>query len=240
MNLKRPKMILFDYGQTLISETTPYDLERGFRAMLQCARANPERITAGQLVAEFKALHKRVWEKNHSNVEPCLRYLFRYLFELYGLSFDQDWIGLEQVFWDASVRFAKTDGLEALLAYLSSTGIRSGVISNIDYAEETLSRVIYRELPDAPFEFIIATSEYLFRKPDAEIFKLALKKAGLPAEDVWYCGNDSLCDVAGPAKLGITPVWYQGSPFFKDQDEPGCEHLKIQHWNELYQILKKL
>lgn len=240
MNLKRPKMILFDYGQTLISETTPYNLVQGFDAIVQCASSNPENVTGKQLVPEFESLHQRIWEKNHSNIEPCLRYLFRYLLELYQLSFEKSAIELEQIFWDASVRFAKTDGLESLLAYVTSAKIRTGVISNIDYAEETLSRVIYRELPDAPFEFILATSEYLFRKPDAEIFQLALKKAGLTAEDVWYCGNDAQCDVAGPASLGITPVWYQGSPYFKEQPEPDCEHLKIQHWNQLQQVLKEL
>ena len=40
------------------------------------------------------------------------------------------------------------------------------------------------------FESIIASSDYMFRKPNPMLFELALKKAGLNAGDVWFCGNN--------------------------------------------------
>ncbi len=38
---------------------------------------------------------------------------------------------------------------------------------------------------------------YMFRKPNRRIFDLALEKAGLNPEEVWYIGDDYECDVKG-------------------------------------------
>jgi len=57
-----------------------------------------------------------------------------------------------------------------------------------------LTNRINEFLPNNNFEFIIATSEYIFRKPHKRIYELALKKANLEAKDVWYCGDNAVCD----------------------------------------------
>ena len=76
-------------------------------------------------------------------------------------------------------------------------GIRTGVISNITYNSEVVKERINRLIPSNKFEFIIATSSYLFRKPNRHIFELALEKADLNPEDVWYIGDNYICDVQG-------------------------------------------
>ena len=86
-------------------------------------------------------------------------------------------------------------------------------------------------LPDHSFEFIIATSAYMFRKPNKRIFELALEKAALRPEDVWYIGDQYQCDVVGAKNAGIFPVWYIGAidlPYTED-----ASTLTISHWNEL-------
>ena len=49
---------------------------------------------------------------------------------------------------------------------------------------------------------------YMFRKPNRRIFDLALEKAGLNPEEVWYIGDDYECDVKGDLNAGLFLVWY--------------------------------
>ena len=103
------------------------------------------------------------------------------------------------------------------------------------YAGLVVSERIDCLLPDNHFEFILATSEYLFRKPNARIFRLALEKAGLDPEEVWYIGDNYGCDVVGARNAGIFPVWYKGAVDFKQDDHDDV--LKITVWTELQDIM---
>ena len=129
------------------------------------------------------------------------------------------------------------DGIDVLLDWLWEHGIRTGVISNISFNEHTLRRRIESFLPGHHFEFIVASSEYVFRKPSHWIFELALRKAGLPANEVWYCGDNDACDVKGALAAGMQPVWYapgvQGSA-----SSPGA--ICCRDWRELIPVLERL
>ncbi len=58
INMQKPKMILFDYGQTLLSEPA-YNGLRGTEAVMQYTVNNPKKFTAKQ-VNEFSAY---LWEE---------------------------------------------------------------------------------------------------------------------------------------------------------------------------------
>lgn len=66
-------------------------------------------------------------------------------------------------------------------------------------------------IPTNHFEFVIASSEYLYRKPNRRIFELALEKAELSASEVWYIGDQYECDIVGARNAGLFPVWYIGA-----------------------------
>jgi putative hydrolase of the HAD superfamily len=102
-----------------------------------------------------------------------------------------------------------------------------------------LKKRIYELIPKNDFEFIIATSEYVFRKPSKYIFQLALKKAELSAEDVWYCGDNPVCDVDGPSEIGMTGVWYTGAARSTNR-KPKNECIHVTDWKELISILQSL
>lgn len=70
----------------------------------------------------------------------------------------------------------------------------------------------------------------------------ALRKAGLPASEVWYCGDNPEKDIEGASAVGIFPVHYDND-IEKSRDriaeiKPKCEHLYIKEWNELIRILE--
>ena len=135
-----------------------------------------------------------------------------------------------------------------LLDYLHAEGIRTGVISNNCFSGNALRDLFDRLLPENAFEFVLVSSEYLFRKPHSLMFEVALQKAGLTADKVWYCGDSIEADVYGARAVGMFPVLYEGTtpdhvdPFAGQNDgmEIDFEHLHIRDWRELVEILKGL
>ena len=135
-----------------------------------------------------------------------------------------------------------TEGIHTLLDLLAVRGIRTGVISNLSFSGSALRARLVRLLPNHRFEFILATSEYVFRKPSPRIFRLALTMAGLEPHEVWYCGNNPACDIAGAAACGIQPVWYTGalSPLWSSQNTPTADHLTLAHWADFPALLDRV
>ena len=59
-------------------------------------------------------------------------------------------------------------------------------------------------------------SEYMYRKPNNRIFALALEKAGLQAEDVWYIGDQYECDIVGARNAGaISSLVYRVQSIYR-------------------------
>lgn len=235
MHMKKPKMILFDYGQTLVNEAK-FDGVKGTAEVLKYAIENKYHRSAEEIQAAADAINHEL-----GRFDPLRRHEFQievpypmfasYLYESQGIKLSIPYSQLDQIFWDAASPGRATDGIIKFLHLLKAQGIRTGVISNITYSGKALEERINTLLPDHQFEFILATSESMFRKPNRRIFDLALEKAGLQAEDVWYIGDQYECDIVGSRNAGMFPVWYLGAtdgPYTKRDDV-----LTIMNWNEL-------
>lgn len=238
---KRPKMILFDYGQTLADEKS-FDGLAGSRAILRYATQNKHNVTAEKLQAEAAALNREVGRTDPLGGNPILvevpnRMFSAYLYESLGIKLSLAPPEIDRVFWDAAAPAVPTQGISEFLAFLRESGIRTGVISNISFSGEAVAQRIGKLFPEHRFEFILATSEYMFRKPSKRIFDLALEKAELAPEDVWYVGDNFVCDVEGAKNAGLFPAYYTGAA---KKVEPSEGILTIANWNELKTILEKL
>lgn len=229
-----PKMILFDYGETLAWEKE-YDSLAAARAILPYATANPRGVTPEALADFSSALFQRVSQAFDTNVELHNRQLLRFQFEYLGLEFSLPMEALEYIIHDEANLGAPQPHIEELLAYLRGRGIRTGVISNIEFTENALKRRIKKLLGEHEFEFIIATSEYVFRKPDPFIFQLALRKAKLEPAEAWYCGDRFDADVQGAHAAGLHGVWYRPKD---DSPLPACPHTRVRDWLELIAVLE--
>jgi len=182
--MKPPKMILFDYGQTLLGEIKWNNL-RGNAAVLRHAVCNPRGITAED-ISDFA---DKLFAKSCVPVRELDRELHQWQFDrlLYGLLLIE--LSLtpaeqERIFFEASLDIMPMPYIEELLALLRERGIRTGVVSNLMSSREELERRITTHLPSHTFEFIIASSDVGIRKPDPLIFQLALAKANLPPQDI--------------------------------------------------------
>lgn len=239
MMINKPKMILFDYGQTLIDEEM-FDGVKGTEAVLRFAIKNEYSRTAQEVQAVADAINSELGRfdpnKRHLlQVEIPNSIFTKYLYESLKIELSIDGDRLDTIFWDAASPGILTEGVDNFLEFLRNKKIRTGVISNISYSGNALINRIKSVIPAHRFEFVIASSEYLFRKPNKKIFELALEKAGLNAEDVWYIGDQYECDIVGAKNAGIFPVWYLGASRAKCEEKKDV--LTIFHWDELKKML---
>ncbi len=237
--MRKPEMVLFDYGNTLVYEPA-FDREAGFRAVLTCCTENPRGIGAAALADAYASALERLMAASRAAgadlMDMCAK---RLIYEGFDLTFSLDLIRLERVFWDAAGPGKPMPGIRSLLGELKARGIRTAVLSNMNFREENLKERIGRLLPEHDFSFILCSCEYGTRKPAPEFFRLALRKAGLEAKQVWYCGDNPRADILGAHESGLFPVYYVcpelPCPYRSaaDELEPDFPHLRLSRWAEL-------
>ena len=237
-----PKMILFDYGQTLIEEEKFNRLE-GLNVLLGKATKNLNNISAEEVFDFYTELNIEIGRegdgKKFFNSIEVHNYCFQnYLYDYFGIEFNLTQNEMDRIFWDASAPGRPVENIELLLNFLHEKGIRTGVISNLSYSGETLKNRINALLPNNHFEFIIASSEYMFKKPHKRIFELALRKANLESKDVWFCGDNVIADVEGASLSGIKPIWFKGA-LREEKYAPMVDYIEINNWIELKKLLEE-
>ena len=241
--MNKPKMILFDYGQTLVHEKR-FDDVKGTKAVLDKCVINPNNVSVEEVQALAIELNKDIGRFNPESSHLCFievhNHLFQnYLYEYFGLKRIVSPWKLETVFWDAASPGKPTKHIIEFLFYLKNSHIRSSVISNISFSGQALENRINTLLPQNNFEFFMASSEYVFRKPHKRIFELAARKAQLEPNEIWYCGDNGICDVDGAKMAGLFPVWYKGA-YEGYNFTPQNECLAISDWLELIEVLEEL
>lgn len=243
--MKKPKMILFDYGHTLLYEPG-FDFLRGEEALFKYIKSNKNGLTPKEVCDYSQELFARIGIVREMGFELHEWQFQRFLYEYLEIELSISLPEAEIIFWDNVSTGDVMPNADKVLDYINKNGIRSGVISNIGFSGAALTERINRLLPQNKFEFIIASSEYMFRKPSPMLFELALRKAGLQAEDVWFCGDNVEADIEGSAAVGMFPVWYEDEAVenpWRERNKgivPKCEHLHIRDWMEMIDVLEDL
>ncbi len=150
--MNKPKMIMFDYGQTLISEGG-FNGEAGTRAVLKHAIKNPYQISAKDLQEFAMTLNREIgrydpdvrkspWIEVHNHIFQ------KFLYEYYDIEIGLTTEELEKVFWDNAAERQPTRNIVKLLCYLKEQRIRTAVISNISFSGKALADRINEMLPE--------------------------------------------------------------------------------------------
>jgi putative hydrolase of the HAD superfamily len=245
MSENAPLLRFLTFGQ---QQGVKFDGVKGTEAVLQYATRNKYHLSVEQVQAKANEIKWEYMEEMHSigRFDPEKRHLFQieipntmftpYLYESQGIDIALSNSEIDTVFWNAAAPGMPTEGIKDFLQYLKNKGIRTGVISNISYASSVVAERINRLLPENAFEFIITSSNYIFRKPNKRIFDLALEKAGLEPDEVWYIGDQYECDVKGALYAGLLPIWYIGAidlPYTEDTNI-----LTVKTWNEIERYME--
>jgi len=237
---KKPKFVIFDYGETLVHEDD-FLAKPGFEAMLAHAVKNPHGYSAEALADMFAdAFRDLRWKVLHLGMEVPHIPRMRWLMESCDIEFDLSETEVEKIFWDGAAPGFPTPGMACLLEKMRKSGVGTGVVSNIGFSGASLKNRIAEIYPEHSFDFIMSSCDYLLLKPNPHLFRLALKKTGCNASDVWFFGDNRYADISGAAACGIFPVYYDcdlGCAFRSNPEvEKMPECLTVHHWEELYSI----
>ena len=122
--MKTPKMILFDYGQTLVTEQK-FNGIKGTEAVLKYATKNKYHLSAEQVQAKANEINQEL-----GRFDPEKRHLFQieipntmftsYLYESQGIDIALSNSEIDRVFWNAAAPGAPTEGIKEFLEYLKN------------------------------------------------------------------------------------------------------------------------
>ncbi len=111
---------------------------------------------------------------------------------------------------------------------LQRRGLHLGIITNgkTDVQNATIDATNLRQY----FSNIIISEASGFRKPDPQIFRLALSALDTAPEDAVYVGDHPQSDVEGARNAGLKAVWFAGvHPWPEGLEPPSHQITHITH-----------
>ncbi|MFW5829852.1 MAG: HAD family hydrolase [Planctomycetota bacterium] len=96
-------------------------------------------------------------------------------------------------------------GARELLAHLRADGWRIGCVTNgaVNYQMRKLSSSGLVEY----FDSVVIAEEVGVRKPDPQIFQVALNRIGSTAAETLFVGDNPLADIQGARAAGMRTIW---------------------------------
>lgn len=210
MTRREIRGVFFDVFGTLILYPEGKRLEVQFSE--QAARLGLS-ISPEEFVGAFPVLRehirlKALWDPSFAKMKKAERrafweYLYAQLLRLVGVkrNIEKHAAGMfvEYIFDSGFVLNPEAPVLlQALRPHFTL-----GIISN---APTRLREILDRENLSSLVDVVVISSEVGAEKPDPEIFKIALEKAGITPSEAVYVGDSLMVDVAGAKRVGMTPI----------------------------------
>jgi len=200
------RAVLFDFGGTLCT----------FGTLEAAARA-----TCAEVAGWFGVAAEAMFEAVRAGIGGALReyaprpfYLHRELFaqgyragfSALGLAFDEEQVTRAVAAFDArqAAGFALREGAIETLAQLRRRGLRLGIVSNQDEAQ--LAAWVMLGGLEAHVDFVLSSEAARSCKPDAGIFRAALRLAGCAPAEALFVGDTPDLDIAGAHAAGLRAV----------------------------------
>ena len=209
----RIRGILFDLGDTLL-DFGPVDARTLFESGGRLAYAYLEKL--GQPLPSFAKYHRRqLWAVRWNYVKSRLtRREFNALDLIGRLSrrmgqrltasqmLELAWL------WYKPLRDCAVaeEGLRELLEGFKDRGLILGLISNTFIPGEVLDRHLRQENLLDVLPVRVYSCDVQYRKPDPNIFIIALERAGLLPEETLFVGDSLWADVDGANRTGMISV----------------------------------
>jgi len=152
-------------------------------------------------------------------------------------------ISEESVTHDSSGQAITANAVEGALKVLKvirKHGYKVAIIANGD-SNSCRNIINVTGLQDY-FDAIIISEEAGSEKPDQEIFKIALAKLGVKAENAVMVGNRIDADIVGANRIGMKSVWFKWNNRYEDKIDSQEERSDfiIKELAELPQLLSSI
>ncbi|QDU96698.1 HAD family hydrolase [Lignipirellula cremea] len=233
--LPAPHAVLFDLGGTVLKETRLEPAALAICLGQRCGLAARERLAEADPFIE--ELYRTVRRKRKGDLtEVRFRSLLRLICERFELAaaLELTPAALELEVWQAVCSMAPLPGVVDLLAGLRDRSIRTAIVSNAMFSGAVLEYELARNGLQQAFEFVIATGDYGIQKPHPAIFEVAAVKLGLPANQIWFIGDNLRNDVEGARQAGMTGLWYNPANRTCELDPPPP---MVCRWDEFLTLL---
>jgi len=208
MSLPRPRGLLFDFGGTLVEEVA-YDPRAGLEALLAVASVRRADLRFDDVLARAKRVTEETADRrNRFQIETPWVSLNRLIHDFFGTRFTQSPAELELVFWDASVATRGIPGVREALERFHRSGLPMGVVSNSSFGQHVIRHELAKHGLAEHLAFVVASAEYVVRKPNRLLFETAAALLGVPPSDVWFVGDSFDLDIIGARAAGMTSVWF--------------------------------
>jgi len=209
----RIKGILFDLGDTVL-DFAPVDIRVMFEAGAKLAYEYLQGLD--QPVPSFAKFHrKQLWAIRWSYLKSRItRREFNSL-ELIGrvgksmghnLN-DEQMAHLAWLWYEPLSRCATVEtGLLDLLQGFRDDGLTLGLVSNTFVPAEVLDKHLRQEGLLEFFPVRVYSCQVRYRKPSAEVFRIALERTGLEPSQALFVGDSPQADIDGANRAGLVSV----------------------------------
>lgn len=198
--------VLFDLDDTLFDHKYCrlcglHTLQKQHQALLDVPIAELEREHEKLLAANYMKVLDRAATMEDARVERTMQ-----LFRRYGVTLMRNeammYSNLYGEAYDSNRR--AVPGVMELLEKLKKN-VKTGIVSN-GLLSAQCEKVRVCKLEDL-IDFMVISEEAGCRKPDKDIFKTTLTKAGSKAEETIYIGDSWENDILGASQCGMKTIW---------------------------------
>jgi putative hydrolase of the HAD superfamily len=222
------KAVFFDLYNTLVTYDPPRE-EIQARILKEFGiEVKPEALLRPIMTADefIYREHARLPMSKRSREETTALYIQYHgiLLKEAGIEASKDVIaGILGKWMNFDLKMALFDDVVPALTGLKERGLILGLISNVDRDVAHL----YQGLGLSNWlEVMVTSQEVGFNKPHPEIFKAALKQAGVEPTEAIYVGDQYEIDVVGSNKAGMLGILIDRNDFFEDiTDSPKIRSL---------------
>jgi len=203
----RPRLITFDFGDTLVSSDPPY-LTRVWMGLKELGvKRGLAEVEKAYHLADWLTSEELFREKNFAPGRYQKR-LGENLLERLGVKSGSEQLLGELARWLVGMRPERVmaPGVEKLLRELKKRGYQMGIISNNDGRTREKCRAVGIE---DYFAFILDSTLENMVKPDPGFFKKALAISGVRPEDSLHIGDLWGSDILGAAAAGLWAAWIE-------------------------------
>lgn len=239
---QRIRGILFDLGDTLL-DFGPVDARTLFESGGRLAYEYLEKL--GQPLPSFAKFHRRqLWAVRWNYVKSHLTRREFNALDLIGklsrrmgqrLTHEQmlelAWLWYKPLRDCASAE----EGLHELLRGFEKAGLTLGLVSNTFIPGEVLDRHLQQENLLDVLSVRVYSCDVHYRKPNPNIFSIALERAGLAPEATLFVGDSLWADIDGANRAGMISVLKE--PAAREGDRHIQPHHRIARLAELKGIV---
>ena len=224
-----PKGLLFDYGGTLVEETS-VNLRAGNEWLLSRASYRPPHVTLGDVLERAARVTKEVSaRRDEVQIETAWPTITRLIHDYFGIRFDEPMSQLELGYWKASVDTRVMPGAREALDQLHRCGLPMAVVSNTSFGEPVIRYELAQHGLTEHLAFVLVSSDYSVRKPNVLLFETAAARLNVLAPGIWFVGDRLDTDVAGAKAAGMTAVWFNA----EGRAEPSSDvDLTVTNWTD--------